>query len=161
MPAETSAETIKGLGPDALFLSNGPGDPATTTYVIRTATEFLGRLPIFGICLGHQIMGQVVGGKTYKLKFGHRGGNHPVMNTMTGKTEITVQNHGFAVVEGSFPKDVVLSHVNLNDGTVEGLDMPEYRSFCIQYHPESAPGPHDAQYLFRQFFEKVVGVSGK
>ncbi|RIL06553.1 MAG: carbamoyl phosphate synthase small subunit, partial [Proteobacteria bacterium] len=116
----------------------------------------LGRFPIFGICLGHQILGQALGGKTYKLKFGHRGGNHPVKDLATEKVEITVQNHGFAVDAASLPKDVSVSHINLNDRTVEGLDLPEIKSFSIQYHPEASPGPHDARYLFKRFFEKVV-----
>jgi carbamoyl-phosphate synthase small subunit len=112
---------------------------------------------MFGICLGHQILGQVVGGKTYKLKFGHRGGNHPVKDFTTGKVEITVQNHGFAVDEKSLPKDARVSHLNLNDNTVEGLELPGARAFCVQYHPEASPGPHDSKYLFRRFYENVVG----
>lgn len=161
MPAASTAQEIQAQQPDGLFLSNGPGDPATLGYVVKPVKELFGKLPIFGICLGHQIVGQVVGGKTYKLKFGHRGGNHPVRNELSGKVEITVQNHGFAVERASLPKDVTVSHINLNDNTIEGLDIPEARAFCVQYHPESSPGPHDAQYLFRRFFELVVGYREK
>lgn len=157
VPATFSSQQILGLKPDALFLSNGPGDPATLSYIVTTVRELLGRFPMFGICLGHQILGQVVGGKTYKLKFGHRGGNHPVKDFATGKVEITVQNHGFAVDERTLPQDVRVSHLNLNDNTVEGLDLPGARAFCVQYHPEASPGPHDSKYLFRRFYENVVG----
>ena len=116
----------------------------------------MGRFPVFGICLGHQILGQVFGGRTYKLKFGHRGGNHPVKDLTTGKVEITVQNHGFAVDEKSLAGRVSVSHINLNDQTVEGLESEDKRSFSVQYHPESSPGPHDARYLFRRFYERVA-----
>jgi carbamoyl-phosphate synthase small subunit len=156
VPATYSAEQIKALEPDAVFLSNGPGDPATLSYVVNSAKALLGTLPIFGICLGHQILGQAVGGKTYKLKFGHRGGNHPVKDYATGRVEITVQNHGFAVDESSVPKGVRVSHVNLNDGTVEGLEIPELRAFSVQYHPEASPGPHDSRYLFERFYQNVL-----
>lgn len=156
VPATYSASAILGLHPDALFISNGPGDPATLGYVVSSVKELVGKFPVFGICLGHQILGQVFGGKTYKLKFGHRGGNHPVMDLTTNKVEITVQNHGFAVDADTLPKEVRVSHVNLNDRTVEGLDLPEYRIFCIQYHPEASPGPHDSSYLFKRFFSSVV-----
>ncbi len=158
VPATAKAQDILGYKPDALFLSNGPGDPATLGYIVGAVKELLGKFPIFGICLGHQILGQVFGGSTYKLKFGHRGGNHPVMDRSTGKVEITVQNHGFAVDADSLPlkSGVGISHVNLNDRTVEGLDAPDLRTFCVQYHPEASPGPHDARYLFRRFFEQVV-----
>jgi len=157
VPATSTAAQILALAPDALFLSNGPGDPATLGYIVSTVRELLGRFPIFGICLGHQILGQVVGGKTYKLKFGHRGGNHPVKDFATGKVEITVQNHGFAVDEKSLPNQARVSHLHLNDNTVEGLVLPEVRAFCVQYHPEASPGPHDSKYLFRRFYESVVG----
>ena len=157
VPATSSAEEILALKPDGLFLSNGPGDPATLGYIVGAVKKLLGRFPIFGICLGHQILGQAVGGKTYKLKFGHRGGNHPVRDERTGKVEISVQNHGFAVDPKSLPRDVKVSHINLNDGTVEGLDIPAARAFCVQYHPEASPGPHDSRYLFRRFYESVVG----
>ncbi len=156
VPAGYTSPQILSLKPDALFLSNGPGDPATLQYVVDPVKELLGRVPTFGICLGHQILGQAVGGKTYKLKFGHRGGNHPVLDRGTSKVEITVQNHGFAVDEKSIPKDVTVSHINLNDQTVEGLDVPALKAFSSQYHPEASPGPHDSQYLFRRFFESVV-----
>ncbi|MBN8548888.1 MAG: glutamine-hydrolyzing carbamoyl-phosphate synthase small subunit [Deltaproteobacteria bacterium] len=157
VPATATSAEILAQKPDGLFLSNGPGDPATLGYIVKTVSELFGKLPMFGICLGHQILGQVVGGRTYKLKFGHRGGNHPVRNNLTGKVEITVQNHGFAVDGNSISKDALVSHVNLNDQTIEGLHIPSARSFCVQYHPESSPGPHDARYLFSRFFEDVVG----
>lgn len=156
VPANYNVSQIMALSPDALFLSNGPGDPATLGDIVSVVKQLVGRFPIFGICLGHQILGQVFGGKTYKLKFGHRGGNHPVKDMTTGKVEITVQNHGFAVDADTLPKDVRITHLNLNDRTVEGLDSPGYKSFSIQYHPESSPGPHDARYLFKRFFEMVA-----
>ncbi len=156
VPATYTSEQILNLRPDALFVSNGPGDPATLGYIVDSVKGLVGKFPVFGICLGHQILGQVFGGETYKLKFGHRGGNHPVKDLSTGKVEITVQNHGFAVDAATLPKDVKISHINLNDNTVEGLDLPEYRMFCIQYHPEASPGPHDSQYLFDRFFKSVV-----
>lgn len=156
VPATASSKDILKLNPDALFLSNGPGDPATLGYLVNAVKECVGRLPIFGICLGHQILGQVFGGKTYKLKFGHRGGNHPVMDVTTGKVEITVQNHGFAVDPASLSKDVSITHINLNDQTVEGLESKQHKAFSVQYHPEASPGPHDARYLFKRFFELVV-----
>ncbi len=156
MPATSDAKTILAQKPDGLFLSNGPGDPATLGFIVATVKELVGRFPIFGICLGHQILGQVFGGKTYKLKFGHRGGNHPVMDLRTKRVEITVQNHGFAVDAGSLPSSVQVSHINLNDQTVEGIEVPEKKIFSVQYHPEASPGPHDSRYLFRRFFENVV-----
>jgi carbamoyl-phosphate synthase small subunit len=157
-PATATTEEILALKPDALFLSNGPGDPATLGYIVSAVKPLVGKVPTFGICLGHQILGQVFGGKTYKLKFGHRGGNHPVIDKTTGKVEITVQNHGFAVDPDSLPKkgNVSISHLNLNDRTVEGLEAPDLRAFCVQYHPEASPGPHDSRYLFKRFFESVV-----
>ncbi|MGZ3383402.1 MAG: glutamine amidotransferase-related protein, partial [Isosphaeraceae bacterium] len=143
--------------PDGIFLSNGPGDPGALVpatqalqILIRTAAESRG-IPIFGICLGHQILGQAFGGKTFKLKFGHRGANHPVRNEMTGKIEITTQNHGFAVDPATLPADVELSHVNLNDQTLEGLRHKRLPVFSVQYHPEASAGPHDSQYLFDEF----------
>ena len=157
VPATWKAEQILALNPDALFLSNGPGDPAPLNYVVETVKSLLGRFPIFGICLGLQILAQAAGAKTYKLKFGHRGGNHPVKNLKTGKVEITVQNHGFAVDADSVPNDVEITHINLNDNTVEGLDLHKHNAFCVQYHPEASPGPHDSKYLFNRFFELVVG----
>jgi carbamoyl-phosphate synthase small subunit len=158
VPAGTTSSAIMALKPDGLFLSNGPGDPATLGYVVDPVRELLGKLPIFGICLGHQILGQALGGKTYKLKFGHRGGNHPVRDETTGKVEISVQNHGFAVAKESLPANVFISHINLNDGTVEGLEARDLKAFSVQYHPEASPGPHDSRYLFNRFFDLVVGV---
>jgi len=156
VPAHTKAADILALRPDGLFLSNGPGDPATLQGIVAEVKLLVGTCPIFGICLGHQILGQVFGGTTYKLKFGHRGGNHPVRNELSGKVEITVQNHGFAVDAKTLSKSVRVTHLNLNDQTVEGLDVPDAKVFSVQYHPESSPGPHDAQYLFQQFYELVV-----
>jgi len=156
VPATANSAQILALKPDGLFLSNGPGDPATLNYVVSNVRNMVGKTAIFGICLGHQILGQVFGGKTYKLKYGHRGGNHPVKDLQTGKVEITVQNHGFAVESRNLPKELTLSHVNLNDQTVEGLEAKGHNAFCVQYHPEASPGPHDSAYLFRRFFERVV-----
>jgi len=156
VPATATAEDIMSLKPDGLFLSNGPGDPATLGYVVNSVKNCLGKIPIFGICLGHQILGQVFGAKTYKLKFGHRGGNHPVMDLRTKKVEITVQNHGFAIDGSSLSKDAEISHLNLNDQTVEGIESSKYKAFSVQYHPEASPGPHDSAYLFKRFFELVV-----
>jgi carbamoyl-phosphate synthase small subunit len=160
VPATSSGAEILALRPDGVFLSNGPGDPATLGYIVDAVRHVLGKVPIFGICLGHQILGQVAGGKTYKLKFGHRGGNHPVRDETTGRVEITVQNHGFAVDPATLPEDVRITHINLNDGTVEGLELPTVRAFSVQYHPEASPGPHDSKYLFRRFFESVVDYRG-
>jgi carbamoyl-phosphate synthase small subunit len=152
VPAATEASTIMTMAPDGLFLSNGPGDPEPVTYGIETTRELLGRLPIFGICLGNQILGLALGGRTYKLKFGHRGANQPVKNLATGKVEITSQNHGFAVDMKSLPSDdVEVTHINLNDNTVEGIRHRRLTAFAVQYHPEASPGPHDAAYLFDQF----------
>lgn len=156
LPATSTSADIISHRPDGLFLSNGPGDPATLDYIVSAVTGVAGRFPIFGICLGHQILGQVFGGKTYKLKYGHRGGNHPVMDYKTGKVEITVQNHGFAVDKTSLSPQVAITHMNLNDHTVEGLEVPDARAFSVQYHPEASPGPHDSAYLFKRFFESVV-----
>lgn len=158
VPAGTSAADIMALRPDGVFLSNGPGDPATLGYVVNPVKEMLGKVPMFGICLGHQILGQALGGKTYKLKFGHRGGNHPVRDETTGKVEITVQNHGFAVDRESLGSRVFVSHLNLNDMTVEGLEARDAKAFSVQYHPEASPGPHDSRYLFERFYRLVVGV---
>ena len=156
VPATTSADEILSFKPNSVFLSNGPGDPAAVTYLIETTRKLIGKIPIFGICLGHQILGLALGGKTYKLKFGHRGGNHPVMDLFTKKIEITSQNHGFAVDIDSLPKDKVeLTHINLNDKTLEGLRHKKYPLFSVQYHPENSPGPHDSDYLFERFYAMV------
>ncbi|MEY4632166.1 MAG: hypothetical protein RIQ81_2286 [Pseudomonadota bacterium] len=159
VPAGTAGADIMALRPDGVFLSNGPGDPATLDYVIDPVREILGRVPVFGICLGHQILAQALGGKTYKLKFGHRGGNHPVRDQSTGKVEITAQNHGFAVDSASVVNQAFVSHVNLNDMTVEGLEAKELRAFSVQYHPEASPGPHDSRYLFERFYRLVTDGS--
>ena len=155
-PATTPAAEVLATNPDGVFLSNGPGDPAALTYAIDNAKELVAAdVPVFGICLGHQILSLALGGETYKLKFGHRGGNHPVKELETGKVEITSQNHGFAVDPKSLPADVKITHINLYDGTVEGLRHQTKPVFCVQYHPEAAPGPHDADYLFRQFLDEM------
>jgi carbamoyl-phosphate synthase small subunit len=152
VPATTSARDVLALQPDGLFLSNGPGDPEPCSYAIEAVKALLERLPIFGICLGHQILGLACGGKTFKLKFGHRGANHPVKNLLTGQVEITSQNHGFALDPSLFERpEFVLTHQNLNDGTVEGFQHRELPVMSVQYHPEASPGPHDSRYLFRDF----------
>jgi len=152
VPADTTAAQILKKKPDGVFLSNGPGDPAAVTYAIDAIRGLLGKVPIFGICLGHQLLGLALGGTTYKLKFGHRGANHPVKNLETGKIEITSQNHGFCVDINSLKdKNVELTHMNLNDNTLEGLRCKKLKAFSVQYHPEASPGPHDSQYLFKQF----------
>jgi carbamoyl-phosphate synthase small subunit len=154
VPADTSASEVLARKPDGVFLSNGPGDPAAVKYAIETVRRLLGTVPIFGICLGHQILALAMGAKTYKLKFGHRGANHPVKNLITGKIEITTQNHGFCVDMDSLKKkDIELTHVNLNDNTVEGIRCKKLAAFSVQYHPEASPGPHDATYLFKTFIE--------
>ena len=155
VPANTSAKKILALNPDGIFLSNGPGDPAAVDYGISTVKELLGIKPIFGICLGHQILALALGGETYKLKFGHRGCNHPVKNLANGKIEITSQNHGFSVKADSMPKGVTITHLSLNDETVEGLNCKKHSAFSVQYHPESSPGPHDSRYLF-DYFIKIM-----
>jgi len=158
VPATTPAANILALKPDGVVLSNGPGDPAAVTYAVDNVRQCLGSQPMFGICLGHQLMGLAMGGRTFKLKFGHHGANQPVKNKLSGKVEITSQNHGFAVDLSSIPDPTVeLTHVNLNDGTLEGLRHPKLAAFSVQYHPEAAPGPHDANYLFEEFLEMVKG----
>ncbi len=157
VPATTPAADVLRLNPAGIVLSNGPGDPAVVTYAIDNVRQCLGARPMFGICLGHQLMGLALGGRTFKLKFGHRGANQPVKNLITGRVEITSQNHGFAVDLESIPDPAVeLTHINLNDGTLEGLRHPGLKAFSVQYHPEASPGPHDAEYLFDEFL-KIVG----
>jgi carbamoyl-phosphate synthase small subunit len=156
-PASAPASELTKIEPDGIFLSNGPGDPAALPYAIANVRELVNtaEVPMFGICLGHQILGLAVGGQTFKLKFGHRGANHPVKELQSGKVEITSQNHGFAVDPGSLPSDVTVTHTNLYDGTVEGFRHATKPIFSVQYHPEASPGPHDADYLFRQFLESM------
>ena len=161
VPAATPAEDVLALNPDGIFLSNGPGDPDAVPYAKENVQKLLGKKPIFGICLGHQIMGLALGGKTYKLKFGHHGGNQPVMDLTTRKVEITAQNHGFAVDANSLKGAVEVTHLNLNDNTVEGLAHRELPIFSVQYHPESSPGPHDADYLFKRFTDLMEKDRGK
>ncbi len=151
VPASTKAEDVMALGPDGVFLSNGPGDPAALDYIIEEIRRLIGRVPIFGICLGHQLLGLALGGRTYKLKFGHHGANHPVKDLLTNRVEITSQNHGFCVDIDSLPPSCGITHINLNDGTVEGFENKELRLFCVQHHPEAAPGPHDSSYMFERF----------
>ncbi len=150
-PAHVTSKEILDFNPDGVFLSNGPGDPEAVTYGIETVKKLLGEKPIFGICLGHQILALALGGKTFKLKFGHRGSNHPVKNLESGRIEITSQNHGFAVDLDSLPSNIEQTHINLNDNTSEGIRCKGLSAFSVQYHPESSPGPHDSRYLFEQF----------
>ena len=156
VPALTSAEDVLSLKPDGVFLSNGPGDPAPLKTEAENVRRLFGKKPIFGICLGHQVLGLAFGGKTYKLKFGHRGGNHPVINATTNKVEITAHNHGFAVDPDSLPaSEIELTHWNLNDHTLEGFRHRSLPVFCVQYHPEASPGPHDSYYLFKDFVKMM------
>lgn len=156
VPAKTTASEVLALKPDGVFLSNGPADPAAVTYAIEAARELIGKVPLMGICLGHQILGWAVGGKTYRLKFGHHGCNHPVMDLSTSKVEITSQNHNFAVDLDGVDKSIVeVTHVNLNDQTVEGIEHKKEPMFSLQYHPESCPGPHDPYYLFNRFRDLI------
>jgi len=156
VPATTSAKEILAMKPDGVVLSNGPGDPAAVTYAVETVRNLIGQAPILGICLGHQLLGLALGGKTYKLKFGHHGANHPVKDLESGKVEITSQNHGFSVDVDSIPnKELELTHVNLNDRTIEGMRHRTLPIMSMQYHPEASPGPHDSQYLFKRFLDTV------
>ena len=154
-PANTTAKDVLSCDPDGVFLSNGPGDPAAVEYGIQTVKQILGEKPIFGICLGHQILAIALGAKTFKLKFGHRGINHPVKNMGEKTIEITSQNHGFAVELESLPKNVISTHINLNDNTSAGIESIDYPAFSVQYHPESSPGPHDSRYLFKKFIRMM------
>jgi carbamoyl-phosphate synthase small subunit len=150
VPATTPASEVLARQPDGVFLSNGPGDPAALGHLVEQVGKLVGEVPVFGICLGHQLLAAALGGQTFKMSFGHHGGNHPVKRLETGTVEITSQNHGYAVADGSVP-DAELTHVNLNDGVVEGLRLASERAFSVQYHPEAGPGPHDARYLFEEF----------
>lgn len=156
VPATTSAAEVLKMNPDGVFLSNGPGDPEPIKYAQENIAKLLGKVPIFGICLGHQLLSIALGGKTYKLKFGHRGGNQPVLDHKRQQVEITSQNHGFAVDSDSLNKQIKVTHINLNDNTVEGIQHTEYPAFSVQYHPEASPGPHDAKYLFARFIEMMA-----
>ena len=159
LPATASPDELLSLNPDGIFLSNGPGDPAAVTYAINTISTIIGRKPVFGICLGHQLMAIALGAKTYKLKFGHHGGNHPVKNLDTGKVEITTQNHGFSVEVESLEKiDMTsyrITHINLNDNTIEGIEYPEISAYSVQHHPEAGPGPYDSRYIFKSFADYI------
>jgi carbamoyl-phosphate synthase small subunit len=155
VPATATAADVLAMRPDGVFLSNGPGDPAAVDYAVDTVRGILGRKPLFGICLGHQVLSLALGAKTFKLKFGHRGANQPVKDLATGRVEITTQNHGFCVDLQTLPPGAVSTHVHLNDGTSEGLSVPDLRAFSVQYHPEAAAGPHDALYLFDRFVESM------
>jgi carbamoyl-phosphate synthase small subunit len=157
VPATTTAAEVLAQKPDGVFLSNGPGDPSALEYAHEAVRDLMGKTPIFGICLGHQVLGFAFGGRTFKLKFGHRGGNQPVKDLATGKVAITSQNHGFAVDPDSLPNEIEVTHINLNDGTVEGMRHRELPIFSVQYHPEAAPGPHDASYFFQDFARLIEG----
>ncbi|MBT6483914.1 MAG: carbamoyl phosphate synthase small subunit, partial [Planctomycetaceae bacterium] len=156
VPGTANTEEILAQKPDGVFLANGPGDPRPLTDAIETIRELVQQKPVFGICLGQQLLGLALGGEIFKLKFGHRGANQPVLNKATGRVEITAQNHGFAIEEKSLPSYVEVTHINLNDRTIEGLKHRELPAFGVQYHPEAAAGPHDSHYLFRQFYESMT-----
>jgi carbamoyl-phosphate synthase small subunit len=155
LPGTATADDVLAQHPDGVFLSNGPGDPEPLTYAIETIRGLLGKKPIFGICLGHQLLGLACGAKTFKLKFGHRGANHPVQNLESGAVEITSQNHGFAVAEDSLPRHLEITHRSLNDKTIEGLSHRDVPAYSVQYHPEASAGPHDSHYLFRRFLHSM------
>ena len=159
VPATTTADELRAMSPDGLFLSNGPGDPAALGAQRDVIAQLLGEVPVFGICLGQQVLGEALGASTYKLPFGHHGSNHPVRHEATGRIEVTAQNHNYAVAVDSLPAGARVTHVNLNDGVVEGFCAPEQRAFCVQYHPEAGPGPHDARYLFDVFAALCAGGS--
>ena len=156
VPGTSTAAEVLSHKPDGVFLSNGPGDPRPLTYAIETIQGLLGKVPVFGICLGHQLMGLACGAEIYKLKFGHRGANQPVLNKDSGRVEITSQNHGFAISSESLPSSLEVTHINLNDQTIEGLRHREFPAFCVQYHPEASAGPHDSGYLFAAFRELMT-----
>jgi carbamoyl-phosphate synthase small subunit len=161
MPGQSTAKEILQQKPDGVFLSNGPGDPDPISYAIDAIRDMLGRLPIFGICLGQQLLGLAVGGERFKLKFGHHGANHPVKNLRSGAIEITSQNHGFCVdIDSLKDKDVEITHINLNDNTLEGFRCKKVPAFCVQYHPEASPGPHDSRYLFDEFTKLMDDFRG-
>ena len=157
-PANTPSKDIHHFKPDGVFLSNGPGDPAAVTDAIDCIKDLIGKYPIFGICLGHQLLSLALGAKTFKLKYGHRGSNHPVKNLDNGQVEITSQNHGFAVSDQNLPEDIHITHINLNDNTIAGISCPKFKAFSVQYHPESAPGPHDSEYLFNSFISLMKPI---
>ncbi len=164
VPIDTKAEDVLKTNPDGIFISNGPGDPSAVPYIVAELKKLLGKKPIFGICFGHQLLAQALGGKTYKLKFGHRGANHPVMDTRTKKIDITVQNHGFAVDLKSLKKlkhKVEVTHINLNDKTIEGIEVKKLKAFSIQHHPEASAGPHDARYIFNHFIDLMIQAKKK